>query len=328
MGDKIELSVEDMSIDMNKTELRPTLKEKKYNSKSFVEKTDNVIEEEPMISCLRNETITVRFIPRETGMITNPKHIFYGGMGEMAVRIFTVPISESSGQFVNVLTNSEKNFLESSMGLEFNALSKYLKGDKNFWRNFKVRLTKGDNYLDLRDPNDYIKYKVLLSNKDFIAASLTELQETPKLTYQFVLISKNEEIDNANKELTATMQAYLELGKIQENFDVLKLVVETIDGRPISNTSKLEFVQSKVHKLIQADPKLFVNIIRDPYLETKVLIAKAVEKGVISKRGDFYYYSNVPLCEDNEDPVLGTVAKYLNKPKYQTVKLSIEAKIK
>lgn len=58
----------------------------------------------PMINCLRKERVLVRHIPKEGGMISNPKHILYGGMAESAVRYFTVP-KLSSGMYVNVLTD-------------------------------------------------------------------------------------------------------------------------------------------------------------------------------------------------------------------------------
>ena len=66
----------------------------------------------------------------------------------------------------------------------------------------------------------------------------------------------------------------------------------------------------------------------DKLLSTKVLIRKAVENGLISKRGTFYYLTkeNLPLCENNEDPTLNTAAKYLNLPKHQEIKLMLEAK--
>ena len=122
-------------------------------------------------NCLKNERILVRFVPKEDSNITNPKHILYGGMAEGAVKYYTVPILASTGTYKNILTDDEKAFLESYMGLEYNALSVYNKTN-NFWANFTVRLTKHDNYLDLSDPNDYIKYKVLLANTDFIADSI------------------------------------------------------------------------------------------------------------------------------------------------------------
>ena len=285
--------------------------------------------DKPLISCLRNERIIVRHVPKEGGLVTNPKHILYGGMAENAVRYFTVPILESSGAYKNVLTDDENAFLEEVMGLEYNALSVYKK-ENNYWSNYQVRLTKQDNFLDLSVPDDYIKYKVLKANSNFIADSLETLQDKPKATYQFVMIREGEEESNESEKLSATMRCYMEYGKIKDDKDTLKCIIELIDGRPIAANSKIELLQGKINNLIQADSKLFLKIITDPLLSTKVLINKAIEAGIISKRGDQYYLisSNSPLCGNNEDPTLNVAARYLNLPKNQELKLSIEAKIK
>lgn len=281
------------------------------------------------VSCLRNERITVRYIPRESGMITNPKHVFFGGMAENATRTFTVPILESNGQFINVLTNEEKVFLEEVMGLEYNSLSIYKK-ENNFWENYTVRLTKSETFLDLKNPDDYIKYKVLLANRDYIAGSLQELQDRPKATYQYVLVSEIDETKQANLKLNATMEAYMEFGKVKEDVDILRIIIETLDGRPTSPNSKLDFLQTQANKLIQADSKLFLKTVKDPYLNTKVLIKKSIEAGLIFKRGDYLYLKsdNSPLCEPNEEPTLTMASKYLNAPKHQEVKLMLEARLK
>ena len=287
-----------------------------------------VKEENDLISCLRNERIIVRFHPKQSGIVTDPKHILYGGMAEGAVRWFTVP-KLSSGLYVNVLTNAEKAYLEEVMGLEYNALSIYKKVD-NYWDNLHVRLTKGDNFLNLADPEDYIKYKVLLANKDFIAPSLQVLQDFYKATYQFVIVQEGEETTIAKKEMSATMQSYMEFGKVQDNADILRVVIETLEGRPVAKSSKIEFLQNKVNKLIQAEPKTFLRIITDQLLPTKVLIKKAIEHNLISNRGGMLYLreNGTPLCGDNEEPTLNIAAKYLNLPKNQTLKFSLEAKTK
>lgn len=287
-----------------------------------------------LINCLRNERIIVRHIPKVGGMITNPKHILYGGMAENAIKIFTVP-RLSSGMFVNVLTDDEKAFLEYIMKLEVNALSVYKKND-NFWDDSndngisKVRLTKQDNYLNLADPEDYIRYKILLANKNYIAPSLEALQDSPKASYQFVIISEGDETKNAKANMSTTMKCYKEFGKIEDNSDILKVIIETIDGRPLAANTKLEFMQTRANDLIQADSRLFLKVITDPMLSTKVLIKKSIEAGLISKRGDYLYLrsDNTPLCEANEEPTLSLAAKYLNNPKYQDVKFSLEAKLK
>ena len=291
--------------------------------------------DEQLISCLRNERVIVRFIPKLGGIWgTNPKHLLAGGMAEGSVRVFVVP-RLSSGMYVNVLTDKEKAFLEDVMGLEYNALSIYKKVD-NFWDDSnenginKVRLTKQDNYFNLSDPEDYIRYKILLANKDYIAPSLQALQDTPKATYQFVIISEGEETKVAKNNMSTTMMCYKEFGKIEDNIDLLRVIIETIDGRPTSQNAKLEFLQTKVNSLIQADSKIFLKVITDPMLSTKVLIKKAIEAGLISNRGNYLYLrkDNTPLCEANEEPTLNVAAKYLNSPKHQEVKFALEAKLK
>lgn len=298
-------------------------------------KEEKVVEEEPaLINCLRNERIVVRHIPKEKLGITNPKHVLYGGMAENASRTFVVP-RLTSGLFVNVLTDTEKAFLEDLMGLEYNALSIYKKKD-NFWSDnnpygiSRVRLTKQDNYFDLSDPEDFIRYKILLANKDIIAPSLQALQDSPKATYQFVIISEGEENKKIKDSMSNTMKCYKEYGKVETDADTLRVIIESIEGRPLTSQTKLEFLQTRINSLIQADSKLFLKVITDPLLQTKVLIKKSIEAGIISNKGNHLYLrsDNTPLCEHNEEPTLNTAAKFLNNPKHQDILFAIQAKLK
>lgn len=330
--EEVEMSNETFELD-DSIEVTP-LQEVKVETPKPVEKKAIVRDSGNLVSCLRNERIIVRHIPKERGMVTNPKHILFGGMAENATRTFVVP-RLSSGMFVNVLTDSEKAFLEEIMGLEYNALSIYKKVD-NFWDDSnengisRVRLTKQDNYFNLADPEDYIRYKILLANKDFIAPSLEALEDAPKMSYQFVIISEGAETKSAKDNMSATMKCYKEFGKIEDDIDILRTIIETIDGRPTAPTVKLEFLQTKANQLIQADSKLFLKVITDPMLSTKVLIKKSIEAGLIANRGNYLYLrsDNTPLCENNEEPTLNIAAKYLNSPKHQDIKFTLEAKLK
>lgn len=285
------------------------------------------------ISCLRNEKVKVKFIERNNGLPSN--HVLSGGMADGAKISLVVP-KLNTGSFVNVLTDAEKNFLEEYMGLEYNALSIYKKPDEeNFWNDAnpnginKVELRKGDNYLDLSDPQQYIKYKILLANKNIICPSLTSLKETPKATYRFVIIAEGEESKQAKNNMNNTMRCYKEYGKIEENIDLLRIVVETLDGRPTAPTVKLEFLQNKCNTLIQSDPKKFLSVITDPLLSTKSLIKLSIENGSIANRGNYLYLrsDNTPLCESNEEPTLNFAAKYLNAPKHQDILFALQAKL-
>ena len=334
MEEKVVYDMPDFDIDDSTIEATPLQVVEKEIPMDKETKQATVKSTAATVNCLRNERVIIRHIPKESGMVTNPKHILFGGMAENAVRTFVVP-RLSSGVFVNILTDSEKAFLEEVMGLEYNALSIYKKID-NFWDDSnesgisRVRLTKQDNYLNLADPEDYIRYKILLANKDYIAPSLQALQDSPKATYQFVIISEGDETKSAKDNMSATMKCYKEFGKIENDINTLRVIVETIDGRPTAPTVKLEFLQGRINALIQADSKIFLRVITDPMLSTKVLIKRAIEAGLISNRGNYLYLKsdNTPLCEVNEEPTLNIAAKFLNAPKNQEIKFALEAKLK
>lgn len=286
------------------------------------------------VSCLRNERVIVRHVPKQTGIVTDPKHPLYGGMSERTVRTFVTP-KLSNGKLVNVLTDSEKEFLEYVMGLDYNALSIY-KSHNNFWTDpnnkgsNQVRLRKQDNYLDLSDPAQYIKYKILLANKDVIAPSRQALEDTPKPSYQFVIISEGEDVKADKVKMNTSMRCIKEYGKIENDIDVLRTIIEAVDGRPTAPTSSLEFLQTKAYDLIQANSKLFLNVITDPLLQTKVLIKKSIEAGNISNRGGMLYLmkDNTPLCDHNQEPTLNIAASWLNQPKHQEILFTLQALLK
>ena len=288
-----------------------------------------------LVNCLRNERVIVRFVPRPSAMVQNPKHILYGGMSESAKRSFVVPRLNSTGMFKNVLTDSEKKFLEHAMGLEYNALSIY-KRENNFWDDSnphgigRVTLHKQDNYLDLSVPEDYIKYKILLANKDQIAGSLKELEDRPKATYQFVIISENAESAANLNRMDIIKRCYMEYGKIEDDADRLRVIIELIEGRPTSPKVKLDYLQGKVNEYIQDNPRRFLSTVQDELLPAKVLIRKCVEAGLIGKKNDTYYLreDGSALCEYNEESTLNNAAKFISSIKRQELKFSLEAKLK
>lgn len=294
-----------------------------------------VEESQEPISCLRNERIIVRFVPNPSAMVQQKGHLLYGGMAESATRSFVVPRLSSTKLYKNILTDNEKAFLEKAMGLEPNTMSIYRKND-NFWSDSnphgigRVTLHKQDNYFDLSIPEDYIRYKILLANSYYIASSLQALEEQPKATYQFVIISENAETQMNLSKMDATKRCYMEYGKVEDDIDTLRVIIETLEGRPMSQKVKIDFLQGKVNEYIQRDPRKFLKVIQDELLPAKVLIKKCVEAGLIGKKNDAYFLreDGSALCEMNEESTLNNAAKYISSVKRQELKYSLEAKLK
>lgn len=284
--------------------------------------------EKNLVNCLRNETVVIRHIPREYRLAgNNPKHVLSDGMAESAYNMYTVPMLHN-GQLQNVLTNEEKDYLEMVLGLPDNSLSVYREKD-NFWKSQYVRLEKSETVLHLDNPQDYIKYKILLANKNLICPDLKTLQDRPKATYQYVIISEGEEAKANMGRVNARKEAYKEYGKIENDKDTLRLIVETMTSRPVATSTSLEKLAGQIDNLIENNAKMFLSIIKDPLLKTKVLIRNGVEAGVIIDRSGLLFMrdNGSPLC-DAGDSTLSVAADYLNKPKNQELKFSIEARVK
>ena len=279
---------------------------------------------------LKNEKVFVRFVPHETGIVgSNKQHVLYGGRAEGAFVSICVPTLRSTGGYKNILTNDEKDYLEDALGLDSNALSVYKK-ENNFWDNYHVKIVvKEGLHLDLSNPEDYIKYKVLLANVDMVAPSVQYRIEHPKATYVFEMVKEDDDTNLENMKMDATMASYKEFGKIERDVDTMRVLVELLDSRPYAANTKSEFLRSRINVLIQNDPKTFLKNITDPLLHAKVIIRRATELGKVSKRGDYYYLAadSSPLCENGEDPTLTIAAKFLNSPAHQDVKFVLESEV-
>lgn len=282
-----------------------------------------------LINCLVNKKVTVRYLPKPSNLIRDPKHVLANGLAEGAKHEYVVPILQSNGKYCNVLTNDEKDYLEYIMGMEKNALSIY-RTTNNFWDDFKVTLTKEDTVLDLSVPMDFIKYKVLKANKAFIADSLQTLEDKPKETYRFVMVVDDEVEDAGVQKLNSSMEAYMLLGSYKEDKATLCTLLEMLDGRPVNNNVKIETVLSRLYEYITSNVKLFLKFIKDPLLSTKVLIRQCVAEKLILKRGNYYYLAsdNSPLCDANAEPTINVAAAYLSHPKRSDLKYTLEGKLK
>lgn len=282
-------------------------------------------ETEEMVNPLRAEKVRVQFVPKKGGpMGDDPKHVCAGGMAEGATRSYCLPLL-SNGNYKNPLTGAEKTFLEQALNMDYNALSIY----GNFWDSYNVIVGKEGITLDLSNPNDYLKYKVLLANSDLIAPSVETMQDRPKATYQFVLIHDNEESAMENAKMTATMASYKEFGKIDHDMDTMRVLVEILDAKPYAASTPMAALTSRINQLIQSDAKAFLRTVTDPMLHTKVIIRRATELGKLSKRGDYYYLrsDNSPLCNPGEDPTMSVAARWLNQPSHADVKALLESEV-
>ena len=290
-----------------------------------------VEEETEPTNPLKNETVIVRYIPN--GKFPNPKHVFHGGLADKGVVSYCVPSLEN-GTLKNPLTKAEKVWFEQTLGLEKNALSVYKEGKVNFWSTANpngigsVELKKQDNYFDLSNPRDWLKMRILEMHPDEIAMSYKDIQENPAVNYKFVVVHDASEAEVKKNKQYYTNESWNLLGKIEENKWAMKFIIERIDGRPISSSTKLDVLSTRCGDLIESNATRFYAVITDEYFETKVLMNRCVEEGILSRRNGYYYTKEgEPLCGPNQNSTEDVAAKYLNLPKNQDMLFLLQEQV-
>jgi hypothetical protein len=245
-------------------------------------------------------------------------------MSTSAKRRYTVAI-QKNGQLINPLTENEQYFLEDILQMERGSLSVY-KRENNFWKNRFVELVKGDNFLDLSSPYDYINYKIILTNKDFVAPSEESLRKYHKHTYQFVVTTDANELENSILELNSKAKAYKLYSEIESDFVKLSYLCEKIAGKYIHVGNK-ELILDAINKIILTNTQKFISELENKFLDTEILLKKAIDKGAIRKQKSEYILSshNLTLCAAGLNPTLKTACEFLNMPKNQEYLLELQA---
>lgn len=275
---------------------------------------------------LPNKQVTVKYIKRRKGMaagehITND-HVISGGMLINSTKRFTVPMQRNGG-LANILTKEEKDYLEGSDALRGANLSIY----SDFWRDFYVTLRKEDNQFDMSRPMEYIQVRLLESLKDHIAPSWK--QRNDKQSYQFVIVNEGEEFKETKRKYDSKKEAFKLYGKVEDDKDQLIGILKLITNKPISNGSKLDWIQGQVEEFIDNSPSKFVELMKDSSFTTKILINKGIEAGVIVKKSNKYStVDGLSLCEADENPTFDNAVRYLDNNKNQEIRSLVEAKIK
>lgn len=273
---------------------------------------------------LPEEKVTVKFIKRNKGLAADvgDSHILSGGMIEGTTRKFCVPLLKNGG-LKNVLTNEEKEFFEEG---HFRGLNLSIYSD--FWKTQYVSLEKLDNIFDLSVPEDYLKYKILLSWDDVIAPSLEDFKKKNKGTYQFFITRTGEELKDRSKKLDLIKSAWKEYYRIEDNRDILISIIYLMSGKKISENSTMKFINTEVETLVDTRTKDFLMLVEDPNFETKTLIALAENEGIILKKnGKYETIDGLTLAKQGEIATLPNAVNYLIDPKNQEVRDLIEARV-
>lgn len=255
-----------------------------------------------------------------------------------------VPLDRNTGMIKDPLTKEEREFFEnrnaSGLSFEEGSLSIHKKDNKftgsfNYWHTYEYTILKSDgviddsrvfDILDLSNPIDYIKYKVLLANSGpgcMVAPSWDARNDQAE--YRIALVDAGyDDVSKATKAetLIAAYAQFNDLSKSQEKmYDFLTIYwLENKKAIMPSPESSTQFLKSQIQKIIEESPETF-NILMTSDYEEKLIIHRAIRKGLISREGDiFITVDGKPIGRSLRECIL-----YLRDDRNQEDKLKILA---
>lgn len=277
----------------------------------------------PSTSFLTNRKITVQYIKKESDYIKDPKHVGYGGLFVGSAIAIPPPLMDNQ-KMKNLLTNKEKAGLEFILGKNLSIYGDFWKEEYSSGSIFPIYLEKDDIVLDLSDPIQYIKWKVLCASP-IVANSLNEIRN--KATYRFVMVEEGEELTREKNALGSKVIAFEKYVEYKQNRSVLRYILRNL-GRYTSRDQKLDFLQVETAKLIDKDPNIFVSVASDPLIVTKVLLEECMEYSVVNVNDKMWYTKDNEKISDGDTPTFEVAAAYLDSPLGQEMRLGLEALLK
>jgi len=280
--------------------------------------------EEISTAFLRDEKVTIKYINRESADIKDPKHVAYGGLFQTAEIAIPAPTMDNQ-KMKNLLTNEEKAGLEHILkGMNLSIYGDFWKKTAHDEGILPIFLGKDELTLDLSDPYDYIKYKVLFISP-IVANSLNEVRN--KATYRFVMTSEGEETAREKDKVGYKVMAFEAYVAHKNNKEILRYILRNL-GKYTSKNQKLDFLQVETSKLIEKNPSLFVTVAADKQIKIKVLMEECVENGIVVRKDEKYYDIDGQPLSDGQTPTIDVAAGYLSSPLGQEMRLALEAKLK
>lgn len=275
-------------------------------------------------SFLKNETIIVRFLPRPTKEIRDPKHIAYGGKLEDCFD-YIAPPRLRKDKLKNVLTKQEKEGLEYLMNTDLSVYSDFWKGYKKGGL-FPIALGKRDMYLDLSTPEHYIIWKVLLANESLIANSLEDVRK--RGSYKYVLVKEKDTEKVESERVNLKEEAYSLFGEIKKSKNAMRYILRQFGKHTHAGQTEV-FLRGEIGKIIEDKTQLFVKYASDEQLEVKVLVQEALELGVLRKSGKEYFtIDGKTLADEGLESTMENSVVHLSSPLGQELRFEIEAKVK
>ena len=210
--------------------------------------------------------------------------------------------------------------LEREMNLSQGTLSQY---NKNYWGSHSLNISVPSEGVVLdcdRSALDKLRYSYLrVCSK--VANNAVEAMENP--LYEYVLTSEEAENKTDSEKFLIKKNAYKKLETLNLETQMDFLLVYKQNKYKVTKTSTVDFIASAMGKVLEEDPKGFLELIDDPNFKDYVFLRKCLSNGILRQNGPTY----VTLGGDVLGNSLEQAVQNLRTPEYNHIKISLLAKL-
>ena len=216
---------------------------------------------------------------------------------------------------------TEQEYFEKIIG---KSLNPYLPKDTNFWRadsRSRVQIRDARLRLDLKNPMDMLKFKILSANESKFAASPQAYRTVRRASYEYVFTNVDEMRDETLERLELEAKAYSLFDTVcKSDLDMKDFL--RVAGKSPSQASNTKQLKASIGKLMEEDRDTFVKILDDKHYDDKLFIADARRAGNLELNRNIY-----SLDSGIELGTLSDAIHWFNKEENQETRLRVQAMI-
>jgi len=241
------------------------------------------------VSYLEDRIVFLRPVPRKSSMVSDPGHKAYFKMEGAADR-YCLKTDELTQKKINPFKDdAEMEYFSKIMGEDLNPY----KANSPFWSGFYVTVVKTPELMtvgkkfDLSQPIENLQYKVLLTWKKEIAP---DWDSRFNGEFRYAFVGKDYEEMKVRTQVDEWMTIGQVLGSMQNSLpkmrNFLNVYYQTKSrSNMVPEESDAAFLLAELKKIIDIDREGFLSLSEDKYFASKTLIAQAIDKDAVKRKG-------------------------------------------
>lgn len=218
------------------------------------------------------------------------------------------------------LTEQQARELEREMNLAQGTLSPY---NNAYWSSHKINVSVPSEgaVIDCdRSALDKLRYCFLrVCSK--VAQNAVEAMENP--LYEYVLTSEEAENKTDSEKFLIKKNAYKKLESLNLETQMDFLLVYKQNKYKVTKTSTVDFIAAAMGKVLEEDPKGFLDLIEDVNFKDYVFLRKCLAAGILRQSGPSF----VTLGGDVLGNSMDQAVYNLRTPEYNHIKIGLLAKL-